>query len=312
MNTTCPPHLVPVVPESTGYPVPSLPYAFTGAAPVFQPCFFSSFDPVPSAVQSQRFSQVPFSPVSTNSHRGSVSTHSSHSATSPELGTPASRSIFIQYLSLDTTSQQLREYLRSAGTVDRCEIQERRPVGGRPRIFATATFQTKEEAKRAIALFDNSIFRGAKIRMRFDRDFGVAGPSGSAARTTPSPTIYSKSDTHSPTPAMKESSTPPLRPQTENLVTTGAKAAESSSPGRNTAGPLVVNGSSVGLKAGRSKVDGFGYEGAVSFPSFPLAPVSRSSSLTWGEGDFRRTVPENPRNQTVITRRFSINQGYFW
>jgi RNA recognition motif-containing protein len=271
MNAACPPHLVSVIPETTAYPAPSLPYAFTGAAPVFQPCFFSSFDPVPP-VQSQRFSQIPFSPVSTTSHRGSVSTHSSHSATSPELGTPASRSIFIQYLSLDTTSHQLREYLRSAGTVDRCEIQERRPVGGRPRIFATATFQTKEEAKRAIALFDNSIFRGAKIRVRFDRDFGVAGPSGSAARTTPSPTIYSKPDTHSATPAMKESSPLPVRMPTENPVTTGPKAAEGSSPGRNTAGPLVVNGSSVGLKAGRSKLDGFGYEGASPsrLPAVPL------------------------------------------
>ncbi|EDN08249.1 predicted protein [Histoplasma mississippiense (nom. inval.)] len=88
-------------------------------------------------------------------------------------------SICIQNLAIDTTWQNLKDYLRTAGTVERCDIREDRKGGGRhPRAYATATFRTKEEARRAVTLFDNAYFKGSRIRVRIDRDNG-GGSSGS-------------------------------------------------------------------------------------------------------------------------------------
>lgn len=236
-----------------------------------------------------QYHQASFQPISTDGHRGSVSTHSSHSVASLDSSTPqASRNIFIQYLSQDTTPRHLKEYLESAGTVEKCEIQERKPVSGRVRTFAAATFQTVQEAKQAIASLDNSLFRGAKIRVRFDREAGGTGSSGSSTATKTASTASSGSP---PTPTRSGDNMTAKRGSTASIGENGERNTERSkmssteadgpkntrdspSLGKNNSEPLVVNGSCVGLKAGRTNVDMVCNEGVF---------INRSSVVLFGK-----------------------------
>ncbi|KAK2737038.1 hypothetical protein FQN57_000487 [Myotisia sp. PD_48] len=103
-------------------------------------------------------------------HRHSVSTPFANHF-NQGFGAPVSRNIFIHNLPWDTTGVLLKEHLRSAGFIERCEVIERK-VGGATRTCANVTFRTKDEAKHAIFYFDNSLFRGVRIRVRFDRERG--------------------------------------------------------------------------------------------------------------------------------------------
>ncbi|KAL1956306.1 hypothetical protein VTO42DRAFT_7389 [Malbranchea cinnamomea] len=243
INGVCSPTLVPLSPESLSYAL----YAFPPNNPVpLQSCYL--FNPVQeqhNLVQTRRYQQGPIPGMASDRHHGSGSTTSNNSVTS-QVTTPPSKNIFIPFLSHDTTSEHLKEYLKGAGTVERCEVQERKPIGGRPRVFGTATFQTIEEAERAIAMFDGSTFRGTKLRVRFDRDSGCSG--NGMARTN-----REGSATKSPTTPTKDNRNGIL----ESTSPTGARSMDKDnpSPGKKFSEPLVVNGSRVGLKTGRLNLD---------------------------------------------------------
>ncbi|EEQ33155.1 hypothetical protein McanMca71_005571 [Microsporum canis] len=160
-------------PESVGYHVP---FVFPGENAFFipHPTFY------PSSFDSYQFGQPRY--MATN---GCIQAYPSffphrHSVSGPvgvasgmnhEYGAPISRNIFIHNLNHETTPQLLKEYLRAAGVIERCDVFDRK-IGGSTRTCAIMAFRNKEEAKRAIALFDNSIFRGSRIRVRFDRERG--------------------------------------------------------------------------------------------------------------------------------------------
>ncbi|EFR02990.1 hypothetical protein MGYG_05990 [Nannizzia gypsea CBS 118893] len=160
-------------PESVGYHVPMIfpgENGFFVPHPAFYPPSFDSYQfGQPRYMANGCIQAYPgFFP-----HRHSLSGPSVGVASgmNHEYGAPISRNIFIHNLSHETTPQLLKEYLRTAGIIDRCDVFDRK-IGGTTRTCAIVAFRNKEEAKRAIALFDNSIFRGSRIRVRFDRERG--------------------------------------------------------------------------------------------------------------------------------------------
>ncbi|OJD12194.1 hypothetical protein AJ78_07168 [Emergomyces pasteurianus Ep9510] len=186
-------------------------------------------------------------------------------------GVNYSCSIFIQNLAVDTTWQNLKDYLRTAGTVERCDIREDRNGGGRhPRAYATATFRTKEEARRAVTLFDNSYFKGLRIRVRFDRDNGGSsnGAVFSHSRTARNKNSINENGNGIAVEAGAASGsgnenevnavTAPISTNLESPALS-PRSSDADSPKRSE--PLVVNGSRVGLKAGRSSSEKVGCEG---------------------------------------------------
>lgn len=204
-------------------------------------------------------------------------------------------SIFIQNLTIDTTWQNLKDYLRTAGTVERCDIREDRKGGGRrPRAYATATFRTKEEARRAVTLFDNSYFKGSRIRVRFDRDNGGSSSgtgngadgksNGNGAVFSPSRIARNRNTNENENGngsgvetigngngnGVKAVAAPISTDLKSPTVSTNLspRSSEADSPRRSE--PLVVNGSRIGLKAGRFSCEKVGCEGIV--PPSPPCP----------------------------------------
>ncbi|KAG5203911.1 RRM domain-containing protein [Trichophyton interdigitale] len=160
-------------PDSVGYHVPLVfpgESAFFVPHPAFYPPSFDSYQfGQPRYMTNNCIQAYPsFFP-----HRHSLSGPSVGVASgmNHEYGTPISRNIFIHNLSHETTPQLLKEYLRTSGIIERCDVFDRK-IGGSTRTCAIVAFRNKEEAKRAIALFDNSMFRGSRIRVRFDRERG--------------------------------------------------------------------------------------------------------------------------------------------
>lgn len=83
--------------------------------------------------------------------------------------TPQTRSsIFIQNLPATTSPADLKNHLHPAGTITQCEVFSDRETG-LCRGFARVTFHTSEEARRAVVMGNNSLLRGTRIRVRFDR-----------------------------------------------------------------------------------------------------------------------------------------------
>ncbi|KAK2807505.1 hypothetical protein FQN50_005373 [Emmonsiellopsis sp. PD_5] len=213
--------------------------------------------------------------------------NNSHTTIPRDDLTMNSRSIFIQNLTSDTTWQHLKDYLRTAGTVERCDIPEDRKGGGRrARGYATATFRTKEEAQRAIKFFDNSCFRGSKIRVRFDRDNGGSSSgsgngghtvsinrNGAVPASTGSKTMNGNAASASTTPRTNgntsgtgsehdsKPATPSTDEKTSTVITTTVVPKSPDLDSSKRSEPLVVNGSRVGLKAGRASCEKVGCEG---------------------------------------------------
>jgi RNA recognition motif-containing protein len=77
------------------------------------------------------------------------------------------RGIFIGNVPFNTTWMELKDHLRSAGNILRCDVPHF--ADGKPRGYAVALFETPEEAKEAVALFDGTPFSGRPLRVRLDR-----------------------------------------------------------------------------------------------------------------------------------------------
>lgn len=174
------------------------------------------------------------------------------------------RTIFIQNLSATTTKADLESFLQgpnSAG-IEQTEIPldaER----GRCKGFARVTFHQADEAKRAVARFNNAIFLGAKIRVKIDRsihgaaaayaNYGLAqAPPPVPPRAGPAPDPNSPK-TPGPAPSAREA------PAEDKKVAPGLPAATAPVPGAggrkeslpkvDRCQPLVVNGSGIGRRA---------------------------------------------------------------
>lgn len=155
---------------------------------------------------------------------------------SPTYYTP-SRYVFIQNVAPQTEISELKTYLSAAGTVEHCEILEDRRTGRR-RSQAKATFQTTEQAKQAMAKLDNTTLKGARIRVKFDRDAPV---SCSSEDTVP----FEDKDQ--------------IKADTSTSTSGDERRGSTSSSKDSKCEPFVVNGSVVGKKT-KDITNGVAYE----------------------------------------------------
>ncbi|KAI9775274.1 MAG: hypothetical protein M1839_001326 [Geoglossum umbratile] len=77
------------------------------------------------------------------------------------------RGIFIGGLPYEAEWQELKDRLKAAGNVIRCEVPKR-SNDGRGRGYATALFSSHEEAKAAVQMFHDTEFKGRTIRVKLD------------------------------------------------------------------------------------------------------------------------------------------------
>ncbi|PLB45160.1 hypothetical protein P170DRAFT_365976 [Aspergillus steynii IBT 23096] len=171
-------------------------------------------------------------------------------------GRPFSRrTIFIQNLSVTTTKKDLENFLQGPNNtgIEQSEIPTDAETG-RCKGFARVTFHHADEAKRAVARYNNAIFMGAKIRVKIDRSIHVAYSSSQGPpRAAPGPDdAANTASTGTPS-----SPTAPEGPAEENKVSPvlpagtspGAGGRRESLPKIDRCQPLVVNGSGIGRRA---------------------------------------------------------------
>ncbi|OAX84676.1 hypothetical protein ACJ72_00942 [Emergomyces africanus] len=287
------PPLVSLGTDSLGYQFPLI-YPSEISFPMQTPALGQLFEPSPVAIHRYSTSmriQPLYELHSANMPRQNCNSNNINILREDSTAN-FSCNIFIQNLALDTTWQNLKDYLRTAGMVERCDIREDRKEGGRhPRAYATATYRTKEEARRAVSLFDNSYFKGFRIRVRFDRDNGgnSNGVAGNGAIFSPSRITRNKDvDENGNGGAVEagaasgggngddvKAATTPISTNLKSPTLSSdlsPRSSEADSPNRSE--PLVVNGSRVGLKAGRSSGEKVGCEGmsSVSYRTSLPAP----------------------------------------
>lgn len=173
------------------------------------------------------------------------------------------RTIFIQNLSATTDTEDLGDFLREAGTIDQCEMPTDAD-SGRCKGFARVTFRHGEEAKRAVALFNNGFLKGAKIRVKMDRSLHLAhsfshgstrsdcSNASSVSNSSNSSTV-SSSTVHTDSPSTTETAIPAqdvIVPQ-DVAQDHNERPRSVPTPQKSTTDrcqPLVINGSGVGQR----------------------------------------------------------------
>ncbi|KAI2083963.1 hypothetical protein LOZ36_005254 [Ophidiomyces ophidiicola] len=236
------PHLVPLHADALAYQIPMMvPNDNTILFPHF---YHPSFTPHTMAPLHHYPPPRPMHPFP-QSKRSSISTNSNYSiGSNAEVIAPHSRHLFIQNLSPGTTSQQLKDYFQIAGVVDACEVLDQRSFG-RAKFCATVSFRSEEEARGAISMFDSSVFMGSRIKVRFNRE--RSGSYSSQSRQA-----APVDDTRVP----RQSQTPELVSSPDSIDTAAVELVSPSdeelSPGTRSSEPLVVNGSSSGMRTGRA------------------------------------------------------------
>ncbi|PLB41472.1 RNA-binding protein [Aspergillus candidus] len=173
------------------------------------------------------------------------------------------RTIFIQNISATTDTEDLGDFLREAGTIDQCEMPTDAD-SGRCKGFARVTFRHGEEAKRAVALFNNGFLKGAKIRVKMDRSLHLAhsfshgstrsdcSNASSASNSSNSSTV-SSSTVHTNSPSTTETAIPAqdvIVPQ-DVAQDHNERPRSVPTPQKSTTDrcqPLVINGSGVGQR----------------------------------------------------------------
>ncbi|GES60277.1 RNA binding protein [Aspergillus terreus] len=181
----------------------------------------------PKSTYTYYAAPLPYAPAA------ATTTTTATSATRP----PHRRTLFIQNLSPATTPRALRSLLSDAGTIDHCEMPADRD-SARCKGFARVSFRTGDEAKRAVALFNNAVFLGSKIRVKIDRSIQVAYTPAVGGLVQEGASVH----------------TPPLSgaASAASSDVEDARASRPSSPKKkpvDRCGPLVVNGSGVGPRA---------------------------------------------------------------
>ena len=103
--------------------------------------------------------------------------------------------IFVGNFSFSITDDKLREYFAKAGTVVSAKVMTE-GQGGRSRGFGFVEMSSQEEAQRAIAELDGSVWEGRVIKVSEDRSArrhqdreqvaaGEGGDEGQASRSAP-------------------------------------------------------------------------------------------------------------------------------
>ncbi|KAL2808158.1 hypothetical protein BJX63DRAFT_436414 [Aspergillus granulosus] len=176
-------------------PVPAL-----STSPAIQPSFY---DPM----------GVGFIPTYAVSHQMHPPSITNNISTHPNLSAPrkdvynygnhlppsyprqsSRRTILLQNLDPTTTPQELHTFLQQNVTIDNCEILHAdnyfNPHATRYRASARVTTPSADEARRAVALYNNAIFKGVRLRVKIDRSITPTAPY----TTTPMHYTTSQSD----------------------------------------------------------------------------------------------------------------------
>lgn len=177
-------------------------------------------------------------------------------ATAPPNTPRANRTISIQNLGRHVNGHMLREHLRLAGTLERCDMPEKGQ--------ATATFYTEEEAKRAVQLLSDisnkHLSLGRYLRVRICRD-GFSSPrsESNASEDTACSDTRSAELSMASNPLAAEAFQPYHQPDMESLDTLKSSHISRRDSGKeilleetrklSPSLPLVVNGSAFGRKA---------------------------------------------------------------
>ncbi|KAI9763192.1 MAG: hypothetical protein M1840_000858 [Geoglossum simile] len=94
------------------------------------------------------------------------------------------RGIFIGGLPYEAEWQELKDRLKAAGNVIRCEVPKR-SNDGRGKGYATALFSSHEEAKAAVQMFHDTEFKGRTIRVKLDAQKTTMRPQGTRTSEDP-------------------------------------------------------------------------------------------------------------------------------
>ncbi|KAL3454757.1 hypothetical protein BJX65DRAFT_7865 [Aspergillus insuetus] len=172
------------------------------------------------------------------------------------------RTILLHNLDPTTTPQELHAFLQRDVTVESCEVLHadscfNNAQDPRYRASARVTTRSADEARRAVALYNNAVFKGLRLRMKIDTSITPTAPYTIAPMhytTSQSDFAVSEKSQLQPTPPTSEGSSsdldefghihkdmqceqvvmPPLSPKSKPL---------------DRCGPLVVNGSGIGPTA---------------------------------------------------------------
>lgn len=96
-------------------------------------------------------------------------------------GGGANTKVFVGNLSFDTSWQDLKDFMRSAGNVVHVDVPQR--PDGKPKGFGLVTFETAAAARRACQSLDNEELHGRQLQVRLDAkaDGGGGARGGSGA-----------------------------------------------------------------------------------------------------------------------------------
>jgi len=92
-------------------------------------------------------------------------------------------SVFVGNLPFETSWQDLKDFMRTVGNVDKANILE--GPDGRSKGCGIVTFQHPKDAQRAIRQLNDSMLKGRPIQVREDREED-AGGKGGGKHSTPS------------------------------------------------------------------------------------------------------------------------------
>ncbi|KAE8397059.1 hypothetical protein BDV37DRAFT_277200 [Aspergillus pseudonomiae] len=224
---------MPIYPDPLSQHMPGIP-----PSPSFcDPLAFTVYPPYPvspmPAFQDLSHHRTPHKPPYSYTYSYTptpIPFYAPHPQSNGNLRTSPRRTIFIQNLSPTTTQSDLHSHLQDAGTIESCEVPLD-PATARCKGFARITFRTADEAKRAVARYNNSIILNAKIRVKIDR----AVPFAASYALTPPSTVPVTIVSSAPPTTTTTAYTPEHTPTTEEPPQTKSRP-----------GPLVVNGSGIG------------------------------------------------------------------
>jgi hypothetical protein len=94
------------------------------------------------------------------------------------------RGIFIGGLPYEAEWQELKDRLKAAGNVIRCEVPKR-SNDGRGKGYATALFSSHQEAKTAVQMFHDTEFKGRTIRVKLDAQKTTMRPQNTRTSEDP-------------------------------------------------------------------------------------------------------------------------------
>ncbi|KAL4915730.1 hypothetical protein BDW62DRAFT_119241 [Aspergillus aurantiobrunneus] len=166
------------------------------------------------------------------------------------------RSIMIQNLNPTTTDQDLHTFLQDTVMVEHCQLLplHTSPIvqPTRDRVSARVTLRSAEEAKHAVALYNNTFFKGFRIRVKFDKSTPPALSYNLASeKYTPWYSDISNRASHLQfTPPTTESSSSDTDELIQSHDAPQYDAAEPSPKSKpkpvDSCQPLVINGSGIG------------------------------------------------------------------